>query len=407
MYCKLGLPVRLTGQVTKGSGRHQLGIREGSPQTDSLAVDTALAEDTTEEGDWRRDALLAVKAIKDAKTRTSLYHDSYPLWKHPTDGRIHPQIKNCGTVTRRPSGTSPNILQVSKHQQEGVMRSIYIPYEEDEVIVSIDFSQQELRIMASESGDENLISCYVGENIRDVHSLTASGIAKIDYQKYIEAYADENSPIHKEMVNIRKRPAKQTNFLVAYLGEAFTLSRRLIIPFEEADKMMNAAYSTYPKVQPWQQEVIKFAMQHGYSLTAYGNRRHANQDLFSSDSQAKSRMQRQVVNAVIQGTAADILKIVLTESWLTNLWVETGATLIAPVYDEMTSSVPVSSLVEYIDRMVAIMEVTPPNHIVPMVADVSLGVNWRDQIEIGTNPTAGRIEGAVDAAVESAATGAS
>ena len=386
LYCKLGLPVRLTNMVVRGSKRDQLGLREGSPQTDALAMDTALAEDT-EEGDWRREAINCIKAIKEAKTRISLYHDSYPLWKHPTDGKIHPQVKIIGTVTRRPSGTLPNVLQVSKHQQEGVMRSIFIPGSDEEVIVSIDFSQQELRIMASESGDENLISCYVGDNQRDVHSLTASGIAKITYSEFMEAYADKEHAKHKVMTGIRKRPAKATNFLFAYLGEAHTLSQRLIIPFAEADDMMNAAYRTYPKVQPWQEAVIAFATRNGYSKTAYGNRRHLSPDFFSLDKAAIKRVQRQLVNAVIQGGAADILKIVLTECWLSNLWEETGSTLLAPVYDEITASVPKSTVCEYIHRLVSIMEITPPGHVVPMVADVSLGKNWRDQIEIGVRPT--------------------
>ena len=386
LYCKLGLPVRLTGRVEKGSKRDELNIRDGSPQTNALAIDTAMAEDT-KEGDWKREAALCIKAIKESKTRASLYHDSYPLWKHPSDGRIHPQIKDCGTVTRRPSGSSPNILQVSKHQQDGVMRSIFIPRSKQEVIVSIDFSQQELRIMASESGDANLISCYIGENRRDVHSLTASGIAKVGYDDFMEAYSDKDHARHKELVAVRKRPAKQTNFLFAYLGEAHTLSQRLIIPFAEADAMMNAAYTTYPQVQPWQAREIAFARANGYTETAYGNRRHIGPEIFSDDNSENSRMQRQAVNAVIQGGAADILKIVLTQCWETNLWEETRSTLIAPVYDEITASVPVSTAEEYIVRLSDIMEITPPGHVVPMEADVSLGANWRDQIELGVRPS--------------------
>jgi DNA polymerase I-like protein with 3'-5' exonuclease and polymerase domains/5'-3' exonuclease len=398
LYCKLGFPIRLTNMVARGSTRDKLGVREGSPQTDALAMDTALAEDT-EEGDWRREAVKCIKAIKEAKTRVSLYHDSYPLWKHASDGRIHPQIKNCGTVTRRPSGTAPNILQVSKHQAGGVMRSIYIPPDDDQVIISIDFAQQELCIMASESEDANLISCYVGDNKRDVHSMTAAGIAKVSYERYMEAYHDDKDKDHEKFLKIRKRPAKATNFLFAYLGEAHTLSQRLIIPIEEAEAMMNSTYETYPDVQPWQESVIKFARQHGYSKTAYGNRRHISEAIFSDNNSENRRMQRQAVNAVIQGGAADILKIVLTNCWLTNLWGSTGATLLAPVYDEITASVPRANAVEYIERLVDIMEITPPDHVVPMTADVSLGANWRDQIEIGVRPDEADILNALAEAV--------
>ena len=227
--------------------------------------------------------------------------------------------------------------------------------------------------------------------------LTAAGIAKVSYTEFMEAYSDKEHAKHKVLSDVRKRPAKATNFLFAYLGEAHTLSQRLIIPFEEADQMMEAAYRTYPGVQPWQLEVIDFARKHGYSKTAYGSRRHIASDIFSSDNSANKRMQRQAVNAVIQNGAADILKIVLTNCWTTNLWEDTGSTLLAPVYDEITASVPTDTIVEYIDRLVEIMEITPPGHVVPMVADVSLGRNWRDQIEIGVRPSAEKILAAVEA----------
>ena len=400
LYCKLNLPVRNCGFPTKGSFRDVSGL-QGSPQTDALAIQTALAEDTQAEEDaWKKSILEALLEVKEASTRCSFYHDSYPGWKHPTDGRMHPQIRDCGTVTRRPSATKPNILAVSKHQQEGVMRSIYVPYGEDELIVSIDFKQQELCITASESGDKNLISCYVGDNKRDVHSMTAAGIAKTTYEKYIEAYDDDEHEDHGKYVKIRKRPAKQTNFLMTYLGEAPTLSRKLIIPLKDAEAMMNAAYATYPRIQPWQDEVVSFARTHGYARTAYGSRRHVTSNIFAKSNSVRKRMERQAVNSVIQGCAADILKIVLTQCWETNLWRDTGAKLLGPVYDEITSSVPISMIPEYIHRLVEIMTLTPPGHIVPMAADVSLGHNWRDQIEIGENPTDEVILEAIEKAVE-------
>ncbi len=385
LYCKIGLPVLLRSINDQGSFR-DINKLKGSPQTDALAIKTALSENAVE-GEWEYLALNCILAIKDATTRCSFYHTSYPLWRHPTDGRMHPQIKNCGTVTRRPSATSPNILQVSKHQQEGVMRSVFVPYDDEEYIVSVDFKQQELCITASESGDENLIACYVGDTPKDVHSATAAGILKMDYADYIAAYEDPKNKDHSRAVKTRKRPAKQTNFLMTYLGEASTLSLRLIIPLNEAEDMMGAAYDTYPRRKPWQNEVIQFARQNGYTQTAYGNRRHVSDNIFSQKSGTRRRMERQAVNAVIQGCAADMLKIVLSKCWKTNLWRDTAATLIGPVYDEITSSVTGRNLVEYIDRLVEIMSITPPGHVVPMAADVSLGINWRDQIELGEHPS--------------------
>jgi DNA polymerase I-like protein with 3'-5' exonuclease and polymerase domains/5'-3' exonuclease len=396
MYCKLGLPVRLQTFPEKG-GFRDINKLSGNPSTDALAIQTALAEDMLDDPSdfWRKQILETVLLVKEATTRISFYHTPYPAWAHPTDGRIHPQIKNCGTVTRRPSATAPNILAVSKHQEEGIMRSVYKAYADDEMIVSIDFSQQELVITASESGDANLISCYVGDNRRDVHSMTASGIAGVSYVDYMEAYKDKEHADHDKFLKVRKRPAKRTNFLMTYLGEAPTLSRQLIIPLTEAEAMMNAAYSTYPRIQPWQQEVIAFAKANGYTQTAYGNRRHIGPTIFSDKNSERRRMERQGVNSIIQGTAADILKVVLTQCWKKHLWADTGATLLGPVYDEITASVPISKIPEYIDRLVAIMTLTPPNHVAPMTADVSLGKNWNDQIEIGVEPSREDIDQAI------------
>lgn len=412
LYCMLGLPVRLRAMPQVGSGRQKHNL-EGSPGTDDLTIATALAEDVPET-DWRHPILLAIKDVKEASTRCSLYHNTYPLWKHPDDGRMHPQIRNCGTVTRRPSGTSPNILQVSKHQIDGAMRGVYIPhkerfdfntgkfvsYEEPRVVIAIDFSQQELRILASESGDEVMQSAYIGADRKDIHSLTGSGIAKMDYPKYAKILADEDNPQHKEMHAIRKKPAKQTNFLIAYMGTAFTLSTKLIIPYDAADEMMESTFSLYPGIRAWQEEMGKFSRVHGYAQTAYGNRRHLNGRIFASEDKVRRRMERQAANSVIQGTAADILKIVLAQADKTRLFKETNSILLAPVYDEITASVPVSQAVEYVNRLTAIMELTPPGHAVPMEADVSIGPDWQMLKEIGVRPSADAIVNACEIAIK-------
>lgn len=412
LYCKLGMPVRLRTQPDFLSARHKLNL-EGNPGTDDLAVDTALAQDLTED-DWRWDVLMAIKEVKEAKTRCSLYHTKYPLWKHPYDGRMHPQIRNCGTVTRRPSGNSPNILQVSKHKIEGAMRGVYlphkekfnvsahiwIPYEEPRVIVSPDFSQQELRILASESGDTTMQSAYIGDNPKDIHNLTASGIAKLAYEEYQKIYLDETHPLHKEMVNIRKKPSKATNFLIAYLGTAFTLSQRLIIPYDEADEFMENTHALYPGIREWQEEMGRFGRKYGYTLTAYGNRRHLSNNIFSGDDQTRRRMERQAANAVIQGTAADILKIVMGNIQKTRLLEETNSILLAPIYDEVASTVPISQVVKYLERLIPIMEITPPGHAVPMVSDVAIGPDWQMLDEIGTHPSEDAIMASCEKAVK-------
>ena len=202
------------------------------------------------------------------------------------------------------------------------------------------------------------------------------------------------------MSAIRKKPAKQTNFLIAYMGTAFTLARNLIIPYDKADEMMESTFDLYPGIRAWQTSMGEFARNHGYTETAYGNRRHLNNKIFSTDKKKRKRIDRQGANAVIQGTAADILKIVLAIADKTRLFKETNSILLAPVYDEITSSVPVSKVVEYVQRLTEIMELTPPNHAVPMEADVSIGPDWQLLKEIGVRPSEEAIVEACEIAVK-------
>lgn len=426
LYIMLGFPVRIRSKPQPNSLRANLRM-EGAPAANDIAVKTMLAEDCLED-DWRSEALECIKHIKEAETRLGLYHTPYPLWRHPDTGLIYPSIKNFGTVTGRPSGSSPNILQVSKHQQEGVMRSVFLPRKEDHCIIGIDFAGQELRILASVTKDRNLMSAYIGEanadevlgnltsdvreftaeevlqldDLRDIHSMTASGMTqvfglpKMSYEEYVEAHSDEGHEYHEGAKKIRKKPAKQTNFLLAYGGTPPSLATRLIIPEKKAEKMMDSTHAKYPGIAKWQKSSANFARKNGYTITAYGKRRHITNDIFSKDGGKKSRMERQVNNAEIQGCAADILKKVMTASWKLKVWQTTGAICLAPVYDEIVASVPISRAIEYIKMMRSIMNLTPPGQPVPMLADISVGHNWQAQVELGMSPTDERIQEVLD-----------
>ena len=454
LYCMLGLPVRLRSTVNKGSKRDELGY-DGSPATDALAIDTALAEDVdgVEGMEWIGEALNCVKRIKEAETRISLYHVPYPALVHPETGRIHPALKSCGTVTRRPTCSSPNILQVSKHQKGGAMRGVYLPIGEEDVIVSMDFAGQELRILASVTKDVNLLSAYLGSNlankyldadykgeqwevtteeiyglpdVKDLHSNTGSGIVAIfgldddgklvaggnpvvkckamTYEMFVEALEDKSHEFHLLANKVRKRPAKTSNFLMAYGGSAQSLSQKLIIKEAQGQEIVDAMMKLYPNIELEQNNTLKFAKAHGYSETAYGNRRHATDLLFSKNNSEVSRIGRQLFNSRIQGCAADILKVVIKGAEETkggSIWDRYNATMLAPVYDEIVASVPVDNVPAYVKEMTEIMNILPPNQAVPMMADVSLGPDWQLQKELGSFPTEDElIEAAEDAFIE-------
>lgn len=434
-YLKLGLPVRERTKKTKGSFRDEQGL-PGSPSTDETAVSAALLFDCPE-GDFRRDVLKTILDVKEAMTRESLYYKPYPLWVHPRDGVIHPQIRNCGTVTRRPSGASPNVLQVSK----GQTRSIFLPRYNGHVMISNDFSGQELRITGSESNDPVLIDCYTGGGTytdedgmihpvtRDVHSVTSCAFALdvlgknldrkvielcprdargfVDYDFFRKVYktevkkhglVDVLGDYTQDVVSIFEKVrgmAKGVNFLIIYGGNHMTLARKLGISEDFAQRLMDLVFKSYARLVPWQKETIRFAEVHGYVETAYGARRHVTDAIVSRDGGVKSRMERQAVNATVQGCAADILKRVMNLAYETNLFAETKSVLLAPVYDEIVASVPAHNAVEFTHRLQAIMNLTPPGHAIPMMAEASIGKNWADQEELGDNPSPKSIEACI------------
>ncbi len=270
----------------------------------------------------------------------------------------------------------------------------YIPRvtEEPQLVVSIDFVQQELAILAGLSGDENLLSCYVGDNKRDVHARTGVEIMNmmqgrrenyriVNYDEFAAILADKNHEWHKEANKVRKKYAKTTNFLLVYGGSAAGLSRKVIVPLAMAETFVTAFHKAYPRVEKFQEKVIQFGRKYGYVLTAFGNRKHC-VGIRSKNKREAASWERQAINAPIQSTAADVLKLVLRKIVMTRLCEETGATLYAPVYDELVASVPVSKVIEFIERLSKIMQMAIPRTPVVLDTSASFGLNWGDQIEL-------------------------
>jgi DNA polymerase-1 len=166
------------------------------------------------------------------------------------------------------------------------------------------------------------------------------------------------------------------NFLISYLGGYTTLAENLSIHPDLAKDLMTRTFALYARMKPWQNEVIEFARRHGYSQTAYGTRRHVTKDIHSSDDGVRKRMERQAVNAVIQGGSADILKVVRQEMVRRDMRQRYQMEAVYPVYDELTASVPIELALEYAFEMKEIMEVTPPGYPVGMATELSIGKTW-------------------------------
>jgi DNA polymerase I-like protein with 3'-5' exonuclease and polymerase domains/5'-3' exonuclease len=397
LYCKIGMPVKLRGKQA-GKGRLAVGIKDAGPSTDEQAILTALANDVAPDC-WQREALQVLRKVKTASTRCSLYHDKYPMWRH-RDGKVHPIITDAGTDTTRPTGSAPNILQVPKRGEGKVMRSIYIPPTPDHVCVAIDFNGQEIRIMANLANDPVMMSVYDPANEKDLHSMTGSGIAKMTYEEFVEAKDDEHHKLNKITIAIRGK-AKSVNFGMAYGAGAGTLSRTLIVPVDEAKKLLDGTFDLYTRIRPWQAETADFMTKNGFTLTAFGTKRHANPDLFSADSGKVARQHRQGTNATIQGTAAQMLRIVLTGIAESGIMDRLRMVFFAPIYDEVVAWVHKDDVYQYCQEVGQLMEQsTPPGHIVRQVPEFSIGCDWGKVHELGRDISKENVAKFVERALE-------
>jgi len=304
------------------------------------------------------------------------------------------------------------MLQVSK----GNVRRVVKPRSPDNVIVSVDFASQELRVLASVTRDKNFLSAYVhpeGEPDKDLHTVTACGVApvlakkrpgmfaqlqldpdgRVNYDWYLSTRKTD-SELGKFLEKVR-HISKTINFGAAYGAVGQTVSIQAMIPLEDADLAVNGMNATYPGLNIWKAEVSKFAKKWGYVATTYGSRRHCGNILATGNRWQVGRMERQLHNFLIQGQCGDLLKVVLSGAYRSRLFPRMGAYLIAPIYDELLAEVPKVNLHAYLHELADLMEIKMPGIVVPMVADCSFGKTWADQIEVGVRPTREKIEKAL------------
>lgn len=379
LYAMLGLPVKVRAFKVSDS-RLERGL-SGSPQTDKDAVAIAIAEGDAE--GWKREVLDLLTEAKNANTRVKLFYNKLPLWRHPVDGLIHPQFNSTGTETRRFTGSAPNMLQLSKRGDGAKVRKCFIPNQKlgHDVIVSLDFDGQELRIIAGLSGDKAMTSCYVGDDKKNVHSLTGAGIAGVSYEDFSAALKDKDHPLYAKFGDIRK-DSKNVNFLSAYGGGAGKLARKLLCSVDTAKEYLNAKKNVYAGIEDWRSAQIAELHTKGYFKTLFGSRKHVYNKMRSSDEGMNSYYERASINFQIQGVAADYLKKVLTDIHKAKVLERHGAVMYAAIYDEMVFSLHSSHAVEFIKEIYSYMVQGIPGLPIKTLANPSIGLNFCDQIEI-------------------------
>lgn len=392
LYETMGLPMRVFNKPT--AQMKAKGIRRGTPKSDNLALAYAKQLDADSSQKAVLDALLLMKMVQ---TRRGLYYKPYPYFVHYATGRIHSSHNQCATNTRRASSSKPNMQQMPKHPkiegQAARFREVMLPHKPNAVIVSMDFMAQELRVIADYSKDTNMVACYVGDNLRDMHLLTGLGIAQYkqpviewSYELMVQLLDDSKSPMHKFVKECRTL-GKKTNFTVEYGAMAPKVAVTLMVTEEEAQAYIDAREAAFPQVKVWKEQVVQEAYELGYVTSKLGARRHLASALTSDDYLEVSKAERQAVNYKIQGSSAEMTKLAEGRMWKARLEQLFDCKIIGPVHDELVASCAIEDLYEFLAEMHACMVEPYADMVIPIGSSISFGPSFGVQFEVGNEPS--------------------
>ncbi len=292
----------------------------------------------------------------------STYTDALPQLISQYDGRIHTTFNQTITATGRLSSSNPNLQNIPVRTEEGnKIRNAFVPKDrENYLIMSADYSQIELRLLAHISGDKHLIEAF--RSGVDVHTLTASKVFDVPVED-----------VTKEM----RYKSKAVNFGIIYGQSKYGLAKALDISWEEAEDFINKYFKTYPGVKKYMNEIVKLAEKQGYVESIYGRKRHLESELFSSNMQLREFGKRAAINHPMQGTAADLIKIAMIE--LNKKLKENNleSKMILQVHDELVLEVKKSEFEKVKSLVLESMELGQPFE-VPLLVDVSAGGSWKE-----------------------------
>ena len=302
--------------------------------------------------------ILDVRQLQKLK---STYVDALPTMINPKTGRIHSSFNQAVAATGRLSSNNPNLQNIPIRSDRGKeIRKAFIPKNEDYVLLSADYSQIELRIIAAIANEENMIEAF--KQGYDIHQATAAKV----FGKPIE-----------EVTSDERRNAKAVNFGLIYGQTPFGLSQNLGIPRKEATQMIDEYFKQYPGIRTYMSETIEFAKEHGYVQTLQGRRRYL-KDINSANFTVRGFAERNAINAPIQGSAADMIKMAMINIHK-RLKAEKDtikySRMILQVHDELVFDAHKDE-VEILKKLVVEeMEKAMPM-IVPIKAEVGTGDNW-------------------------------
>lgn len=302
-------------------------------------------------------AVEKILAYRGLKKLLGTYIDALPLLINPQTGHIHTSFNQTVAATGRLSSSNPNLQNIPVRDAEGKeVRRAFIP-EPGQEFFSADYSQIELRIMAHLSQDEHLIEAF--RSGYDIHAATA---AKIFHKNITEVSSDE------------RRKAKTANFGIIYGISAFGLAERMGCSRTEAKQLIDGYFLSYPKVKEYMNRSIQMARDRGYTETLF-HRRLVLPDINSRNAVVRGYAERNAINAPIQGTAADIIKIAMVRVYRRLISENFQSKMILQVHDELNFSV-VPEEKKRLQKMVIEEMQAACQLSVPLVADCGWGTNW-------------------------------
>ena len=288
----------------------------------------------------------------------STYVDALPQMINKKTGRIHTSYNQAVAATGRLSSNNPNLQNIPVRTERGKeVRKAFIPRDKDHVLLSADYSQIELRIIAEISKDENMMEAFVQGH--DIHTATAAKVYGISLE---------------EVSSTQRRNAKAVNFGIIYGQSAFGLSQNLGIPRKEAGEIIENYFNTYPGIKKYMNDTMNFARENGYVETIMGRRRYL-RDINSANQTVRGFAERNAINAPIQGSAADMIKIAMIRIHQDIIDQKLNSKMTMQVHDELVFDVPKAE----IEMMKKIIEDRMKNAIdmkVPILVEVGEGSNW-------------------------------
>lgn len=325
------------------------------------AKNSTSAEVLTSLADEYEIAKLILDYRKYAKLK-STYTEALPALVSPIDGRIHTSYNQTVTTTGRLSSSNPNLQNIPIRTEEGnKIRQAFVPSDRaNYLIMSADYSQIELRLLAHVSEDEHLIEAF--NSGIDVHTLTASKVFEVPIEE-----------VTKEM----RYKAKAVNFGIVYGQSKYGLAKALKITPAEAENFINKYFETYPKINEYMSKMVELVEKQGYVETIFGRRRYLDNEINSPNAMIREFAKRAAINHPMQGSASDLIKLAMIDFSKRLKDNNLKSKLIIQVHDELVIETAKDELEQVKSLVLESMELEQPLR-VPLLIDVNVGESWKE-----------------------------